>query len=79
VPRIGQYKISVPAFVAIVTLLDVFGLILILLAIQYAGSGLFEGEKHRLGLLGPVHFELSFLIFQWHTPPLLHGLRYYRG
>jgi hypothetical protein len=44
VPRIGSFKISVAGFIAAVTLLDIFGLILILLAIQYAGSGLFEGK-----------------------------------
>jgi hypothetical protein len=32
------------SFIVLVTLLDVGGLILILLAIKFAGSGLFEGE-----------------------------------
>jgi hypothetical protein len=48
------------SFIVFVTLLDVGGLILILLAIKFAGSGLFEGAITAMGFWSRQDLPLLF-------------------
>ena len=41
--RIGSFKISNSTYIVCTTMLDITGLIAILLGIEFAGSGLFQG------------------------------------
>ncbi len=42
--RVGALKLTESSFVVLVSCLDILGLCIILMAIKYAGSGLFQGS-----------------------------------
>lgn len=62
--RFGAFSLTERAFITIVTILDVSGMILTVLAITYAGSGWFEGEG--LANSYPVGAFVTILV-----PPML--------